>query len=386
MNILHITTFLQGGAGRILADMACVQKSRGNNVIIVTDDNPVDGYQTYPRYQEKLKDYEIDLLTVEALFRRDLALNIQAAKYIRNIIEMQEISIIHAHSAIPAFAGLIARSSSCHFVPLLMSMQGFGEKKSPDQVKTDVVTMNMVDKVVPVSHASAEHLVSIGVNPVQLKVIHNAIPEKEIEKVSAQRAEEDWLWKRMEGWRRHKIPILGCIGTICRRKNQSCLVKALRTIKDYNFRCLLIGEEEEPGMMAALIKSYGLDDKVVITGYRNDAQALLARLTCLILPSLSEGLPLAIIEAFREGIPVIGSNIQSIAELIINEKTGILFRSNEHDELAGELIKVIDNSREWDVLAQNGHDMFIENFTIDKMMKKYGCLYYSLIENNSLIK
>jgi L-malate glycosyltransferase len=383
---MHITTFLQGGAGRVITDLAIAQKSSGKDVTILLDDSPIPGYESYPSYLEKLQEENISLIYLSAFFRRDLALNVAASIQVRDILDRSNVKLIHAHSAIPAMIGMLARSSPKHFVPVILTMHGFGTNKSTSQIRTDVTIMNMIDKVIPVSQASANKLSLLGVKNSQMKVIPNGISKIRSEDLPLTSTESDQIVRKIKTWNQQKKPIIGCIGSIGKRKNQACLIRALSKISNKDYICLLIGEEETPSELSQLIVRNNLEQKVMITGYRDDIQTILQSLSCLVLPSRSEGLPISILEALREGVPVIGSNIQSIKEVITHQKTGLLFIDDDENDLAQQLDAVLKYPQALKEMIKNGNRLFRKKYTLDVMLKNYHNLYHDLITNYSFAR
>ncbi len=378
MAIVHITTFLQGGAGNILTELACAQKESGEDVLVLTDNNPVPGYESYPEYIERLRKANIPVKSMTSFFRRDVTLNVVASEQVRNLLIKHKVKFIHAHAAIPALIGLLARSSVQHFMPVILTMHGIGNNKNKNHLRTDVAIMNMVDKVIPVSQASADQLLSLGVALSQLSVIPNGLSNVSNSSQPASSNEKDQLLKNLESWTQRGIPVFGCIGTIGERKNQASLIRALSLLKEEDFICLLIGDEEIPGKISQMIQTYSLDDKVFVTGYRKDIRRILKHFTCLVLPSKSEGLPISVLEAFREGIPVIGSNISAIKELVEHKKTGLLF-DNEND-LAVQLSFVLKNPQISSSLTNNAYQLFQEKYTFEIMLQNYRNIYDSLLK------
>ncbi len=374
LNILHITTFLQGGAGRVLTELAIAQKIAGHEVFVLADNKPVPGYESYKHFVERLANNTIPFIELSSFFKRNLSVNIKVAEQVRDFINNHEIDIIHAHSAIPAFVGLLARSSAKSALPVIMTMQGWGENKKPEQAATDIAIMNLVDAVIPVSDASAKLLRDLGVKNHNIHVICNAV-ESSQDSLTKHLDEFDELYTKINYWQLNQIPVVGCIGSIGKRKNQECLIRAVAKIPDLPLACLLIGEEENPGKLKALISELNLKDKIIITGFRSDAESLLQKLSILVLPSRSEGLPLAVIEAFRDGIPVIGTDIPAIAELIEDNLCGRLFPNNDSTRLSMVIRELVDSKKERKRLSDEAKRRYHNKYRFSLMKTAYDNLY-----------
>ena len=160
MNILHLTTFLQGGAGRIIYSLAKDQKENGHTVIVVTSKTPEPGYENYKEYIDGFKGIELPAYQIDSSFKRDLYLNLRMAEQVREIIKRYNIDIIHAHAAIPAMIGTIARQVLNKYIPVIQTMHGYGLNKNLHQQEMDKIIMNGLDRIVAVSKDSKKILVN----------------------------------------------------------------------------------------------------------------------------------------------------------------------------------------------------------------------------------
>jgi len=373
LSILHITTFLQGGAGRILCSLAVEQKNRGARVIVVTDDSPCQGYENYAEYLEILQDAGIDRYAVNSLFKRKLDGNLRAASVVRQLILQEEVNLVHANAAIPALVGIIARSGIYRKIPVVLSMQGWGCNKTIEQENTDIAILNLVDVVFPVSFAAQELLRGKGVVNDKLVVIPNTVD------VAGSNECNDDLTRNLREWHLRGIRVIGCIGTICDRKDQATLIRALSSEGLGNIKVVFIGEGKIDEMRG-LAEKLGVLDQVIFAGYRQTADRYLRQFDVVVLASRSEGLPLTILEAFRDRTPVIGSDIPTIAELVKDGVTGHLFQVGNVADLRRKLVVVLGESPDLrQSYCEAAYSLYRQNYTVDKMCKDYTDQYVSLL-------
>jgi len=378
MNILHITTFLQGGAGRIIYELAKDQKENGNEVVVVTSKTSEPGYENYEEYLDGLKEAQVPLYKIDSSFKRDLYLNLKMVEQVREIINEYDIDIIHAHAAIPAMIGLIARQISNKYIPVLQTMHGYGLNKNLYQQEMDKIIMNGLDCIVAVSKDSKRILIEKGVEAKRIQVIYNGIKEQ-----YKSESKEDKDLVEVKQWKDLNYKIFGCIGTVCDRKNQSFLLEAIKFVtNDTNCRFIFVGEGELLNELKERTIKYGLQDKVRFYGYKSNASEYFKYFDCLVLPSKSEGFGLVIVEAFKEKVPVIASNIDIFKELIVDDKTGILFDLEDINELVKAINKVISMSeKEKQIMIQQAYELYEREFTFDIMRNKYMELYFSLLKS-----
>lgn len=112
--------------------------------------------------------------------------------------------------------------------------------------------------------------------------------------------------------------IIGCIGRLVPVKGHAVLINAFaRLAKSYpNLSVAIIGEGRERPTLEALIARHGLEKRITLLGAHNDALRYVRAFNIFAMPSFSEGLPLALLEALAGERPVIGSDIPSMASIL----------------------------------------------------------------------
>lgn len=322
--ILHITTFLQGGAGRNIADLAIAQHRAGLDVLVVADAGGENGYRSYPEYIEELRAAGVPFTQVTSTFKRDIALNSRAASALQRVTDGWRPHLVHAHATTPVVVARLARLGSA---PLLNTMHGWGIAKTADQKASDIAILASANAVVVPSAAAARTLNEAGLSRDDLHVIPYGIPV-DVPSLApdAQDAE------KLNGLRRgHRLCF--CIGTVGTRKNQRLLVDALATDALHDVIGVFIGDGDTAPLQAHA-RETGVADRVVIVGHRPRASRYLPLADAVVLPSRNEGLPLVVLESLRATVPVVGSDVPEIAEALDGGRCGYLFRSEDARSLA----------------------------------------------------
>ena len=112
-----------------------------------------------------------------------------------------------------------------------------------------------------------------------------------------------------------------------------------------------------------------------------DAMAIMKSSYVVVVPSRIESLPTTIKEAFFLKIPVVGTNVGGIPELIKNNETGLLVPPNNPQKLAESVNKLLENKQNADQLANSGYEFIKNNMTWDVILPKYIELYENLLKN-----
>ena len=110
-----------------------------------------------------------------------------------------------------------------------------------------------------------------------------------------------------------------------------------------------------------------------------DAMSVIKSSSVVVVPSRMESLPTIIKEAFYLNVPVVGTNVGGIPELITDNETGLLVPSENPDKLADRVNELLSNTKKAKKIADNGNDFVKKNMTWDIVLPKYIQFYENLI-------
>lgn len=165
---------------------------------------------------------------------------------------------------------------------------------------------------------------------------------------------------------------LVCVGSMSWHKGQDYTIEALAKLPKeilHSVKLHLIGSGPQIQELKNRVKQLNLSDNVVFYGVRNDVPELLKSMDLFIMPSQSEGLPMSIIEALRQGMYIIATDTGAIPEMIPSGCGELIERNS--DMIAESIVRVVcDNkiSIETKVKARNH---YLDNFTLKSMIYNY---------------
>lgn len=140
-----------------------------------------------------------------------------------------------------------------------------------------------------------------------------------------------------------------CIGRLSKEKGQILLVQAAQKLAQAGvvFDLVLAGDGSMRDEIERLIAHFGLADRIAITGWLDAAgiERELAMARALVVPSLSEGLPIVIMEAMASRRPVVAPYLAGIPELVRDGRTGWLFPSGDVESLASAMRSCLEASK-----------------------------------------
>jgi len=376
LSIVHLTTYLQGGAGRAITDLACAQRATGSRVLVMTSATGAPGYDNYRHYLEQLASADVEVVVEDSLFSRDAALNMRALERLKTARPQGTVDIVHAHAGTPARIGL-AYAAYCGDGPaghrgpsVIQTQHGWGTNKTESQAREDLDVLRCVSRVVVTSEATSTLLVDFGVPADRLLTIPCGIPANACP--ASSQAESALAPLRAAGYR-----IVGCVGTVNSNKNQHLLLEALARLQGRPVAAAFVGEGGEA--LRRRSEQLGIVDRVLAVGYQPDADRWMPAFDALAVPSFTEGQGVVVLEAFRAGVPVLASAIPSLQQLVVPERTGWLFDPHDPASLAMAIEQVVGLSpSERQRVTRMARSSFLESYTSEQMVQRHDQLYRGL--------
>lgn len=178
------------------------------------------------------------------------------------------------------------------------------------------------------------------------------------------------------------------IGTVCRldepTKGLAVLLKAvaqLTVMKDVPpFQLLVVGEGRSAEALCRLREDLALSGIVIFAGLRGDVEQILPLLDLFVLPSLSEGFGIALVEAMAAGCAVVATKVGGISEVVRSARLGILVPAGDSSALAYALADVLKDPAKARALAKAGQAWATAQFAVTTMVHHHENLYERLLQ------
>ncbi len=133
------------------------------------------------------------------------------------------------------------------------------------------------------------------------------------------------------------------VGRLTHLKGYEFLIRAARLLRDreFDFQLRVVGSGELGSELTALVHLLELEDTVRLDGYSDRVRSTLERAQIFVLSSLSEGLPLALVEAMAVGLPVVATNVGGVAEVLGPDASKSLVAPGSPEALADAIAELI---------------------------------------------
>ncbi|WP_328993367.1 glycosyltransferase [Kribbella sp. NBC_01245] len=169
--------------------------------------------------------------------------------------------------------------------------------------------------------------------------------------------------------------VIGTVGRIDYQKAPEHLIAAIARLRHQDAMAVWIGSG--PGLAEAerLIRRAGLVDRFVFAGERSDVAALLPAFDVFAMASRYEGLPCAVVEAMRCGVPVVATAVNSLSDLVVPGESGVLVPPGRPDLLAAAIDGVLDDPRAAERMVALGRVLAGANFDAGRLAEVLDQVY-----------
>ena len=362
MKVLHVSTHLNiGGIGNYITSLACALKKKGVVVMVASSGGNLE---------PELKRCGVCHKTLRMKTKFELSPKVFASAVdISKIVKDEKIDISHAHSRVSQAAAFFA--SRLTGVPCVTTCHGYFK------VRFRKIFDTWGRKVIAISDAVENHLKDdLGVDEGRVELIYNGI---DIDRFSRQYSDAEKLsLKRSLGL---KGPVVGTIGRLSPVKGQRYLIEAMAEVvrKVPDVKAVIMGDGEEDKKLKSLAKELNIEDTIRFVPSDPDTVKFLSIMDVFVLPSVKEGLGLALLEALGSGRACVASRVGGIRDIIESGMNGILVGVGDPKAIAAAVISLLNDAQSRQKMGQAGREMVRERFSLDSMSDKVIKLYESVV-------
>ncbi|MCA1961283.1 MAG: glycosyltransferase family 4 protein [Desulfomonile sp.] len=253
--------------------------------------------------------------------------------------------------------------------------EGFYQKQSRLVRRLRRLALSLPDVIVVLNSFWVRWLIGIGIST-DIRIVPNCLREEPKPDPAAVESV-----RRDLGFQEDDLVVL-TVASICSWKGIFDLVEAIpKIVRQRNrVRFVLAGGEEEPGALKRLtdvLEQARVRRWVHVLGEvdRDRIAALLYSADLFLLPSWTEGMPIAVLEAMRAGVPVIATDVGAVPDMIADGESGFLIKPRHPEQIAEAVLSLSENESLRRTLAEGGRKVFEERFELSRCMKEMLALY-----------
>ena len=179
--------------------------------------------------------------------------------------------------------------------------------------------------------------------------------------------------------------LFGAVGRLTHVKNHQRLLSAFKILskRHANIRLVIVGKGPIAADLGRFVEQHQMQDLVCFTGFRQEIPTLLKSLDVYVMPSLREGLPLALLEAMAAGLPIITSNTSGMKEVIGDCDCGELVNPEDVNSIVLAMEKMLSQPTDSLVdMGQRARERALNKFSSARMVSDYEALYSQILGVN----
>jgi glycosyltransferase involved in cell wall biosynthesis len=171
------------------------------------------------------------------------------------------------------------------------------------------------------------------------------------------------------------VPVIGSVGRLDEQKAPEDMVAAIAALGRPDVKVVWVGDGQLRARVERRITRHGLAARFVLLGERQDVPALLPGFDVFAMSSLYEGLPCAVVEAMTCGVPVVATAVNSVPEVVVAGKTGLLVPTRDPASLARALAYLLDHHEEAAQMAAEARRRLGDRFHAETLGRDLTAVY-----------
>ena len=293
---------------------------------------------------------------------------------IRSFISSRQANILHSHGYKSNFYVSLANRGHMSWV-----VTNHLWKKTTFALKfyayLDSLLIRRANKIVAVSDEIVDAMMHRGIPSVKITVIDNGV---DLQRFSNSQRNNNL---RKSFGLNESNKIIGTIGSLTEEKGHIYLLEAARKVIDVVPECrfLIIGDGGQRQFLQEKTAHLWLSEKILFAGSRKDVPEILSMLDAFVLPSIKEGLPMALLEAMASKVPVIATSVGAIPNVIEDGINGLLIPPKNSDAISEAINKMLSNGDSAKEMELKGFEKVRDHYSSKQMAIKYLAVYKELL-------
>jgi glycosyltransferase involved in cell wall biosynthesis len=312
------------------------------------------------------------------IFEAQRQFDLQAIASIRNFIKGNNVDIVQTHGYKSDFYGIFAALfenvhllATCH--PWIKT-----SRRGKAYAKIDKLLLKKFSRIVAISDQVKKEILDAGIPDNKISIIDNGI--------NLHRFEEQFDTKEIR--KQFGIPlesqVIGTVGRLDLEKGHHILLEAAKIViqKNPSTFFVIVGDGYLKNDLTSRAEELKIEDHILLPGTLKEIPKILSVFDIFVLPSLTEGLPMALLEAMAAKKPVIASRVGAIPKVIIDYETGILIKPGDVNELSNGIIDLLRDKDKANLIVKNAYNKIVQEFSSNRMAKQYINIYENMLASN----
>jgi glycosyltransferase involved in cell wall biosynthesis len=362
--ILHVVDSLEfGGLERVAVDLALAQQARGHAVKVLSI-NATQGLAP-----------ELERAGIEVVQgNKQGSFDTGVLKRIRHTAKADATTIVHAHNFVPNYYAATALLGVWNAPALVGTCHDMGKRLEQRHLRFMYkASLLRTRRVAMVGKQVHERFVGQGyVRADRAMTVLNGVPIRDLQNKALLRQQA----RAVLGLGADDL-VIGAVGRLVELKNHALLLRILPELLQQfaPLKLVLVGAGPLEAQLKAESVRLGVQAHVVFTGQRTDVNTLLHAFDVFAMPSLTEGLSIALLEAAAAQLPIVATAVGGNVEIVMHEATGLLVPPADDTATAAALRTLLADAALRERLGSAARQWVVQNASVQAMCDAYDKLY-----------
>jgi glycosyltransferase involved in cell wall biosynthesis len=288
-------------------------------------------------------------------------------------LSRQCFDLVHSHGY---FADTIAAPAARFLgIPHIATCHGYINTSIALKIYNhlDLAALANCRKIIAVSGAIQQYLVRMGLNPSKIDIIPNAVPTFSTQWLNEQRTKA-----RSTLAIHNRKFVMGYVGRLSIEKGIHHLIEALSIVRSQSrnsFHLFIVGDGPERSRLQEMSEKYSLNQHITFTGFQQEVSRYLNALDILVLPSLTEGTPMALLEAMSLGVPTVATRVGGVPDIVSDGVDGFLVRPGNAGHLAERILSLLESPESLKHASSSAKMKIQQHYDVEHWCRRIEHLY-----------
>jgi glycosyltransferase involved in cell wall biosynthesis len=364
LRILHVVDSLEmGGLERVVCDLVMAQRDAGHDVAVFSI-NSTQGFAP---------ELTAAGITVIQGHKRG-TLDRQVIRSMVRTMNAMKVDIVHAHNFVPNYYAALACLWGPRGSRLVTTCHDMGTRLSHRRLRMLFqLSLLKSSRVAMVGQQVHDRFVSSGMVPAhKAQTVLNGIPVQRFRATPERRAQA-----RQKLALQPDDVVIGCVGRLVGLKNHQLLIALLPELvtRHPTLKLVIVGYGELHERLQQQAAALGMQDHLKITGQRSDVSDLLPGFDVFVLPSLTEGISIALLEASATSLPIVATAVGGNPDIIQHGHNGLLVPPDDLAATRDALEQMLAQAPQAQAMGEAAHAWVLAHASSESLRKAYDAFY-----------
>lgn len=305
-------------------------------------------------------------------YYKGFSANPMVAFRVSHICQKDKIDLLHVHDSHAHNFAILSAILTKNTLPIIVSRRvDFPINGGP--LSSFKYNHPRINKIICVSNAIKDIMMADVQDKSKLEVVHSGI---DLSKFSSKKS----TILREEFGIDDETLLIGNVAALAPHKNYPTFVRTAKRVINAGIKAkfFAIGEGPSRKVLESAITENGMENHIILTGFRNDISTILPELDIFLITSSTEGLGTSVLDAQAAGVPVVATAAGGIIEIIDNEKNGLIAPIENDEKLAEAVIKLAGDKTLRTLYSTAGKEkvkQFSKSITAKKTLEIYESVF-----------